>query len=51
VKFSISDKSRFNLDEISNVLSSRYRKNLTVVSGPDDKAPPPADKKAAPPVP
>jgi hypothetical protein len=48
VKFAINDKSRFNLDEIVNALSPRYRQNLTVVSGPDDKAAPPADKAAAP---
>jgi hypothetical protein len=59
VKFTIKDKSRFNLDEIQESLSPRYRKDLTVVSGPDDKtspsadnkSAPPADKKAAPPVP
>jgi hypothetical protein len=47
VKFAISDKSRFNLDEIQEALSPRYRKDLKVVSGPDDKTPPQADKKAA----
>jgi hypothetical protein len=49
VKFGINDKSQFNLDEILESLSPRYRKDLKVVSGPDDKTPPPADKKAAAP--
>jgi hypothetical protein len=51
VKFVINDKSRFNMKEIEKSLSPRYRKDLKALSGPDDKAPSPDDKKTALPAP
>ena len=34
VRFGINDKSKFNEEELKQALSGKYRKGLTVVSGP-----------------
>lgn len=33
-EFGINDKSKFSLDDIKEALPSKYRQNVTVVSGP-----------------
>lgn len=35
VRFGIYDKSKFNLDEIREVLPPRFREGLELVSGPE----------------
>jgi hypothetical protein len=34
VKFGVNDKKAFNLNEIEETLSSKYRKGLRIIEGP-----------------